>query len=1032
MYYPKNQTAKLDDALFRAPTAEYRGMPFWAWNGKLEPTELCRQIEELKEMGFGGFFMHPRAGLDTAYLSEEFMACVKACVDKAQAEGMLAGLYDEDRFPSGAAGGLVSRDPQYRAHRIRLTRVADGEIRPYDAEIPVDGGAVSAASQWQVLACFDIRRDEDGYLQSYTTAAQDAVPQGELWAAVYEECENRGRHNGYPYGDLLSKKTVERFVEVTHERYKATVGDRFGTVIPSVFTDEPQMQKKKNLLPVPDAGKDICLPWTGDFEATYRQTYGAEVLETLPELVWELPDGRPSVARYRYHDHICDRFCGAFCETIGRWCRENGIAMTGHHMSEGSLSAQTNYMGDIMRGYPEFGVPGIDMLCDKREYLTAKQCQSAVHQYGREAMMSELYGVTDWDYDFRGHVMQGNWQAALGVTVRIPHLSWYTMAGRAKRDYPASIHYQSSWYREYPVVEDHFARLNTALTRGKPVVRIAVVHPVESFWLCYGVRSQVADRWAEMADRLKTLMSWLLGSQLDFDFICEATLPRQCPVGGSPLRVGEMAYDAVIVSDLQTIRATTLERLLAFQRDGGQLLVLGGVPTCVDGVPSAAPKALESACVEFSKRLLAERLAPLRTVELRLGSGARATNYLYQMRQDGDSRWLFLCRGDETPDRSLLDTEKPTALRVSIPGLWQPTRYDTVTGEIAPLGAAVKNGCTELRFSLYACDSVLLRLDPGTPAPAAKAAKPVPGNTYRVTGPVPVTLTEPNALVLDLAEYRLDDEPDWQPVTDTLTIDNTLRPRLGWRCRANGDVQPWTLPDGPASHTLYLRYTFRSEVALTGTKLAVEEAASTRVTLNGVAAEAAVTGWYADRCVGTMDLPPIREGENELLLAVAYGPKTNIENAVLLGDFGVRLAGAERTLTAPVRELSFGDITTQGLPHYGGAVIYHLPVSDRAAALTVSHYRGIHVTVSAAGKRLGTTSFPPYWASFTLPAGCRTLDVTLYCHRGNTYGALHNWDATVAYKGPNLWRCRDEAWAPEYHVKPQGILTAPTVTEQDR
>ena len=55
------------------------------------------------------------------------------------------------------------------------------------------------------------------------------------------------------------------------------------------------------------------------------------------------------------------------------------------------------------------------------------------------------------------------------------------MAGEAKRDYPASISYQSPWYKEYPLVENYFARVNTALTRGVPHVKLAVIHPVVSY-----------------------------------------------------------------------------------------------------------------------------------------------------------------------------------------------------------------------------------------------------------------------------------------------------------------------------------------------------------------------------------------------------------------------------------------------------------------------------------------------------------------------------------------------------------------------
>ena len=63
---------------FHEPSAWHRGMPFWAWNGKLSPDELRRQVRLMKRMGLGGFFMHARVGLDTGYLSDEWFECVNA------------------------------------------------------------------------------------------------------------------------------------------------------------------------------------------------------------------------------------------------------------------------------------------------------------------------------------------------------------------------------------------------------------------------------------------------------------------------------------------------------------------------------------------------------------------------------------------------------------------------------------------------------------------------------------------------------------------------------------------------------------------------------------------------------------------------------------------------------------------------------------------------------------------------------------------------------------------------------------------
>lgn len=107
MFYDKNNE-ELTAERFANPDSTYRGAPFWAWNTDLKKDELIRQIGELKKMGFGGFFMHTRAGMNTPYLGDEFMELIRACRDEAKKHDMLAYLYDEDRWPSGAAGGIVT------------------------------------------------------------------------------------------------------------------------------------------------------------------------------------------------------------------------------------------------------------------------------------------------------------------------------------------------------------------------------------------------------------------------------------------------------------------------------------------------------------------------------------------------------------------------------------------------------------------------------------------------------------------------------------------------------------------------------------------------------------------------------------------------------------------------------------------------------------------------------------------------------------------------------------------------------------
>ena len=60
MFYNRNKKKKLEQEEFANPSVQYRGAPFWAWNTVLEQEELLWQIDRLKEMGFGGFFINNR------------------------------------------------------------------------------------------------------------------------------------------------------------------------------------------------------------------------------------------------------------------------------------------------------------------------------------------------------------------------------------------------------------------------------------------------------------------------------------------------------------------------------------------------------------------------------------------------------------------------------------------------------------------------------------------------------------------------------------------------------------------------------------------------------------------------------------------------------------------------------------------------------------------------------------------------------------------------------------------------------------
>ena len=1032
MLYKKNTSKKIDRELFRNPTSEYRGAPFWAWNCELNQQLLNKQIDDLRDMGFGGFHMHSRVGMATDYLSEDFMNLVKGCVKKAKENNMLAWLYDEDRWPSGSAGGKVTKD------RSKVQKILFVSSRPYNdgtlvLKEDIDNSRDDLPeTEYYFVSAYDIVFNDEKKIVSYRQIGLDEKAEGRKYFAYCEYTNPTPWYNGSSYVDTFQKPYIEDFIKLTHEEYKKAVGEEFGKTVPAIFTDEPQV-RQQSILNDSINNRGVVLPFTPDFEETFRKAYGESFYEHLPEVIWDRADTKYSKYRYWFHDHVAERFCTGFNDTIGKWCSENGILATGHMMQEPTLESQTGSLGEAMRQYRSYQIPGIDLLCDRREFTTAKQTQSVAHQCGREGVMSELYGVTGWQFDFRGHKLQGDWQAALGITVRVPHLFWVSMRGEAKRDYPASIGYQSPWYKEYKYVEDHFARVNTLMTRGKPFVKIGVLHPVESYWLRYGPNDVAGLDINDLESRFADITKWMLYGTLDFDFISESLLKDQYRETDSGFSVGEMKYDAVVVPYLLTMRKTTLDALKKFRSKGGKVIFMGAAPVCVDACESDEAARFAEGCtvIPWSRSELYTQLEPYRTVDIRKSSGNISDNLLYQMRKDGEGYNVFICHVNAPDDYDTCSSEE---YRISFDGEFKAEEFDTLTGETRKLGAEYLNGKTVIKWICGADSSLLLRLEKGREE-AAASAKDVRYSVERLENLVDYELTEPNVYILDFCKYSLNGS-EYSEEQYFIHADDSIREALGMPLRGGKMCQPWFEPlDKNPKETVKLRYVIHSEINYSGAELALESIDYAKVTFNGEPVDMTKTGYYVDEeAIKKIRLPEIKAGHNELTVEYKYGLITQIEAMFILGDFGVRSIGAYNTIVPRQEKLAYDDICPQGLPFYGGNIIYKTKFSGKGHTLVrINKYRGAALKVRLDGQDRGIIAYPPYIVDLgELSEGEHSLDVTFFGNRFNTFGAIHNSHQEGFLSGPSSWRpgYSSTEYSRAYLKKKTGLLVEPQILRE--
>lgn len=167
---------------------KFRPHPFWSWNERLDTEETARQVRLMGEAGIGGFFMHARGGLQTPYMGEEWNDNIRAAIDAAKEYGMHPWVYDEDGWPSGFGGGIVSgMGVEYQQKYLQI---------------------------------------EIGDRQCETTV-----------------CHAGGYHLYYEvnpfYVDTLDNKVVRLFIDRIYRPY----AERYGNEIEGFFTDEPQVSR---------------------------------------------------------------------------------------------------------------------------------------------------------------------------------------------------------------------------------------------------------------------------------------------------------------------------------------------------------------------------------------------------------------------------------------------------------------------------------------------------------------------------------------------------------------------------------------------------------------------------------------------------------------------------------------------------------------------------------------------------------------------------------------------------------------------
>lgn len=969
---------------------QYKPISFWSWNGEMREDEIRWQIREFKDKGFGGFFIHSRAGRLIPYMEEEWFQSCAVAIDEAEKVSLDVWLYDEDGWPSGFAGGRVN-----------------GCGEDYCGK----------------SLCFSVGKPEDESARILATYREGE--QGDYYRIEFGESTNNDLYAYYRilphYVDIMDKRIVDKFIEVTHEEYKKRFCEHFGKRIKGIFTDEPQMSHSPT--------------WSFCMEERYSEKFQEDILDKL----WLMHVKGTDYKAFRYRFWLCanELIKENYVGQINRWCNENHLIFTGHFSQEDGLVYQTRANGGVMSLYENMGIPGIDHLGNRyASPILMKQVASVAHQRGIPYVLSESFGCAGWDVSFKELLGIVGWQAVFGVNTICTHLSAYSIIGRRKRDYPAFYSYQEPWWEDTKVLFDAIHKLNSEIARGNRDTKVAVLQPIRSVW-CESNQEQCLNM-RFLTAQFRALVEHLLDLHIDFDLLDESK-SEVVVVDRDGLCIGELKYTHLVVPECTTLSEGTVRMMKEFSDAGGNITFINGRPQSVEGINGhplvQTVLGLDAPELQNSRNILQKyfRANPIQD-EWRL----------FDTRGENDISGL-VSRYGKTSDGAILYIFNPkeghqihTILRhkgnckIEILGL--------VNNEVTDITDSHVNGTTYAPITIESGTGILIRITYVEQVQSVRNHL-VKSELLEVKQVRPL---QENVLTLDMGRWNINGG-SYSPRKAVIHMLNEIYSSIA-ECKNDSEV--------------CIEYTFEANFTDMPTQfaLAVEKAPHLSISLNGQPVHKEV-GWWIDKGIMKYDISGlVVNGTNTVLLTYILSNKGKVgltdefeteqnrffyevepESIYVCGMFDVQQNQSDFTLIDATRKVE-GNLTTQGMWFYRGNCEYVGQIQYDSQSDISLRLDGMDCTcakIYVNDRYAGTIIEKQTKVDITsyLQKGENKVSVVAVGHNRNIMGPHHHKHGKLYFVGPNsfegVWAFADfvspdlpvgdSTWDDEYHFVPFGI-----------
>ncbi|MGA2585064.1 MAG: glycosyl hydrolase [Tepidisphaeraceae bacterium] len=684
-------------ANFAQPPSEYGAALWWGWGGPMDDAAIARDLDTIKRMGFTVACVEADNGVTSTYLSPAWFHLVRTACTEAKKRDMKLWFEDEAKYPSGFAGG------RFTAERPDLGMQVLSFVP--ETTVTAAGGATVTRDLSPDIVGALATNDANGDAMPIDVSAGKlnwTAPAGD-WTIRFIRHEyktsptrsvnnpNRGaKDQSETLEDYLNPEATAKFIQWTHEQYKAAAGDQFGTTILGFTGDEPDFT----------IGNSI--PWTNAVFDEFKSEKGYDVRPLVGELFVRNKTDEQRRVYADYWDVWSNMFRENFFRMQGDWCAANHVQYQLHINHEDMLMSLVQSEGDFFKCMRYVEMPGIDLIYHQMfdDNITdfPKLASSVADVFGRARSYTESFAAMQ---PVVPNVVQATWilNAQLVRGVNMDEIMWWTSPttggrggyGAGTRPTTAPFGAASrpgrrgftgargpSFFTQpaFVPVAQYLHRASYVMSMGQPTAQIALYVPFTSMW--FGDADAYADCLA--------ISATLLQHQRDFDFIDEQALSSVLKLdGGKFTNLSGTSYQTVVIPSVDVISQASLDRLKTFAAAGGKVIFLGRLPSIVsdktfrDATPPgdlswaitenapvvASPQPFVKAVVQMSDKILAALPA-----QVQLATPAPAVKYNHRHWSDGEVYFFFNESTTDRVDNSVtLSTSPESAANTSVQ-LW--------------------------------------------------------------------------------------------------------------------------------------------------------------------------------------------------------------------------------------------------------------------------------------------------------------------------------------------------------------------------